>query len=66
MPRQKMEEANDKSLMLRLPERILKACQVRAQRERRSLNQQMLWLIENALDESQETSHHALAGSRDT
>lgn len=65
MPRQKTEEANDKSLLLRLPERILKACRVRAQRERRSLNAQMLCLIENALDEKKEISQHELAGSRD-
>lgn len=64
MPRQKTEETNDKSLLLRLPERILKACQVRAQRERRSLNAQMLCLLEDALDKTQEKSPHELVGSR--
>lgn len=54
MPRQKLEEANDKMLLLRLPERLLKACQARAVRERRSVNQQMLWLIEIALAQPQD------------
>lgn len=64
MPRRKTEETNNKSLMLRLPERILKACQTLAERERRSVNAQMLCLIEDALHEKKEIVPHEFAGSR--
>jgi hypothetical protein len=64
MPGQKLEEVNDKAHLLRMPERMLKACQALAVRQRRSLNAQILWLIDGALDEEREVDPHECAGPR--
>lgn len=64
MPRPKTEAASYKSLMLRLPTEVLEACKARAAQQRRSLNAQLLWMLEHGLKEPEETHSHALVGSR--
>jgi hypothetical protein len=64
MPGQKLEEANDKAHLLRMPERMFKACQALAMRQRRSLNAQILCLIDDALDEEKEVEPHELSCPR--
>ncbi len=64
MARPKTTAATYKSLMLRLPEPMLEACKSRAEKERRSLNAQLLCVIEDWLRGTQETSDHDLVGSR--
>lgn len=54
MGRPKTEAATYKSLMLRLPTDMLEACKVRATEKRRSLNAQLLCVIEAWLDERPE------------
>lgn len=50
MGRPKTEAATYKSLMLRLPIDMLEACKVRAAANRRSLNAQLLSVIEDWLE----------------
>ena len=65
MPRQKTETENNKSLLLRLPEPLLEACRARAKKDRRSLNQQLLTMLEGCINETKEKKNHELVGSRD-
>lgn len=52
MSRPKTEAATYKSLMLRLPERLLEDCKAHATRKHRSLNGQILQFLEICLSES--------------
>jgi hypothetical protein len=46
MPREKTAAADYKKLMLRLPEELLEACQRSALANRRSMNAQILYVLE--------------------
>jgi hypothetical protein len=59
MARPKTEAATYKSLMLRLPADMLEACKVRATEKRRSLNAQLLCVIDEWLHTSEEKPTHA-------
>jgi hypothetical protein len=64
MPRPKTEAGDYKGLMLRLPEPMLRACKARAEQQRRSLNAQLLCVIDEWLREPEENRSHELVGSR--
>jgi hypothetical protein len=49
MPRPKTDVATYKKLMLRLPENMLVAFQDHARENRRSMNAQILWVLEEWL-----------------
>ena len=59
MGRPKTEAATYKSLMLRLPIDMLEACKVRAAANRRSLNAQLLSVIEDWLEKPIPKRKHA-------
>lgn len=63
MGRPKTEAATYKSLMLRLPTEVLEACKVRATYEHRSLNAQLLSVIEDWLEEPMPKRKHAYSTS---
>ena len=58
MGRPKTEAATYKSLMLRLPTEVLEACKVRATIAHRSLNAQLLSVIEDWLEEPMPKRKH--------
>ncbi len=60
MARPKTEAADYKSLMLRLPEPMLKACKAQATQQRRSLNAQLLCVIDAWLHGQEEKRTHDL------
>ena len=64
MPRPKTEAAQFTSLMLRLPPDVHEACKARARKYRRSLNAQLLWMLEASLKTPEENQTHELVGSR--
>ena len=51
MPREKTEAADYKGWLLRLPEEKLEACKGFATQEHRSLNAQLVWMIEQMLEQ---------------
>jgi hypothetical protein len=55
MPRQKMHDENQKAISVRLPENLYAQVQVLAQENRRSMNQEIIVLLQKAL-ESQKKS----------
>jgi hypothetical protein len=63
MGRPKTEAATYKSLMLRLPTDMLEACKERATEKRRSLNAQLLWVIDEWLHETTEKKVYALTSA---
>jgi hypothetical protein len=63
MARQKTEVSTYKNLLLRLPEEMLEACRASAKKERRSLNAQLLILLEHSLEKPQERAQHACVPS---
>jgi len=63
MGRPKTEAASYKSLMLRLPTDMLEACKTRATEKRRSLNAQLLCVIDEWLHETQPKREHAFSSS---
>lgn len=64
MGRPKTEAATYKSLMLRLPTDMLEACKVQATAKRRSLNAQLLCVIDEWLHETTQKREHAFSGSK--
>lgn len=58
MSRPKTVAATYKSLMLRLPTAMLEACKERAAAERRSLNAQLLWVIDEWLQRGRDNTPH--------
>jgi hypothetical protein len=65
MGRPKTEAADYKSHLLRLPETMLEACKARANKERRSLNAQLLTMIDDWLQTTQQPMQHDLVGPRE-
>jgi hypothetical protein len=65
MGRPKTEAADYKNLLLRLPEDILEQCKARAKKDHRSLNAQVLAMLEKCLQETKEISHYEFVGSRE-
>jgi hypothetical protein len=65
MSRPKTDIADYKGLMLRLPTTYLEACKRQAKKQHRSLNGQLIDVIEHWLRELQEIPDHELVGSRD-
>lgn len=63
MARPKTEVSDYKGLMVRLPESTLEAFKALAKKQRRSLNAQLVWVIEESLKD-EEIHTHELAGSR--
>lgn len=57
MPRPKTEAAEYRKLMLRVPETVHEACSRLAEKNRRSLNAQILYMLEDCL--AQEPKHEA-------
>ena len=66
MPREKTEISDYKGLMLRLPVPWLEACKRQAQKRHRSLNGQLLEVVEQWLRDTKEITDHECVGSRDT
>lgn len=64
MGRPKTEAATYKSLMLRLPTDMLEACKSRATEKRRSLNAQLLCVIDEWLHDTAQKRDHAFSGSK--
>lgn len=58
MPRPKTEAADYKKLMLRLPVNVHAACEQRATVNRRSLNAQILFMLEDWLTKEQSHESH--------
>ena len=51
MPRQKLfPEQNLAALSIRLPEELYQTIQKRSQENRRSLNQEVIWLLQKAIE----------------
>lgn len=51
MPRQKLyPETNQTALSIRLPEDLYAAIQKQSQENRRSMNQEVVWLLQKALE----------------
>jgi len=63
MARTKTEVASYKSTVLRLPEWMLVACKAQAAKKRRSLNAQLLCIIEDSLNNTKESASHELVYS---
>jgi len=61
MGRPLTQAATYKHLMLRLPLPILEACRAGAERERRSLNAQILWVLEEWLQDTAERKDTAFS-----
>lgn len=62
----KPEEELSRVHMLRMTEAIHEACKIQAMKERRSLNAQLLKVIENWLEKIEEKSQHALVSAGDS
>lgn len=60
MARPRTEAADYKSLLVRMPEEMLEAFKHKTTQKRRSLNAQMLCLIENWLQTEEEKQPHAV------
>jgi hypothetical protein len=57
------EAATYRGLMIRLPDATLQACKREAAKERRSLNAQLLCVIDEWLHETEQKRDHAFSGS---
>jgi hypothetical protein len=63
MGRPLTEAATYRGLMIRLPDATLQACKREAAKERRSLNAQLLCVIDEWLQEKAQKRDHAFSGS---
>ena len=63
MGRPLTEAATYRSLMLRLPDSMLQACKRQAAQERRSLNAQLLYVIDEWLHETEHKKEPAFSGA---
>jgi hypothetical protein len=57
------EAATYRELMIRLPDEMLQACKREATKKRRSLNAQLLCVIDEWLHETEQKREHAFSGS---
>jgi hypothetical protein len=65
MPRDKTLESPMKTLMVRLPAPLLEAFKAEATKSRRSLNGQLLYMMEAWLDESTNTDRAVILSTPD-
>jgi hypothetical protein len=65
MARQKKAPVSIVSTMLRMPEATHEACVAQAIKERRSLNAQLVFVIEHWLEQAKEKAPHALVSASD-
>jgi hypothetical protein len=59
MPRQKLHDENQKAISVRLPENLYDQIQALAQENRRSMNQEIIVLLQKALESQKKSQEKA-------